>query len=59
VNASNNADNLIIKLNLLLKELVGEGDKIGNVKLITEYIVDFYDHYLNCTPFKSGLFFQF
>ena len=44
-----------VKFNEKLKELVGEGDKYGNVKLINEYIVDFYNHYLNSVPFKSGL----
>ena len=45
-----------VKFNERLNELVGEGDKYGNVKLINEYIVDFYNHYLNKAPFKSGLF---
>jgi hypothetical protein len=45
-----------VKFNERLKELVGEGEKYGNVKLINEYIVDFYNHYLNNAPFTSGLF---
>jgi len=45
-----------VKFNEKLKDLVGEGDKYGNIKLINEYIVDFYNRYLNCIPFKSGLF---
>lgn len=45
-----------VKFNEKLKDLVGEGDKYGNVKLINEYIVDFYNHYLNNVPFQSGLF---
>jgi Platelet-activating factor acetylhydrolase, isoform II len=45
-----------VKFNDKLKDLVGEGDKYENVKLINEYLVDFYNHYLNNTPFKSGLF---
>jgi len=45
-----------VKFNEKLNELVGEGDKYGNVKLINEYIVDFYNHYLNGIPLKPGLF---
>lgn len=45
-----------VKFNDKLKELVGEGDKYENVKLINEYLVDFYAHYLDNAPFTSGLF---
>jgi hypothetical protein len=45
-----------VKFNEKLKELVGEGEKYENVKLINEYIIDFYNHYLNKVPFRSGLF---
>lgn len=45
-----------VKFNERLKELVGEGDKYENVKLINEYIIDFYNHYLSNVQFKSGLF---
>jgi hypothetical protein len=45
-----------VKFNEKLKELVGEGEKYENVKLINEYIIDFYSHYLNKVPFQSGLF---
>ena len=45
-----------VKVNEKLKGLVGEGDKYGNVMLINEYIVDFYNQYLNSIPCKSGLF---
>src|SRR5215203_5846999 len=45
-----------VKFNEKLKDLVGEGDKHANVMLINEYIVDFYNQYLNSIPFKSGLF---
>jgi hypothetical protein len=45
-----------VKFNEKLKELVGEGDKYGNVMLINKYIVDFYNQYLNSIPCESGLF---
>ena len=45
-----------VKFSDKLKELVGEGDKYGNINLINEYLVDFYNHHLNNAPFSSGLF---
>jgi hypothetical protein len=45
-----------VAINEKLNSLVGEGDKYGNVKLINEYLIDFYNHYLNKAPFQSGLF---
>lgn len=45
-----------VEFNEKLRSLVGEGEKYENVKLINEYIVDFYNHYLNKVPFQSGLF---
>lgn len=45
-----------VQFNERLRSLVGEGDKYGNIKLINEYIIDFYNHYLNKVPFQSGLF---
>ena len=48
-----------VKINERMKALVGEGDNKENVKLINEYIVDFYNHYLkqaafNSTPFHTN-----
>ena len=45
-----------VKINERMKALVGEGDNKANVKLINEYIVDFYNHYLKQAPFKSTQF---
>ena len=45
-----------VEFNEKLRSLVGEGEKYHNVKLINEYIVDFYNHYLNNVPFQTGLF---
>jgi len=39
-----------------MKALVGEGDNKENVKLINEYIVDFYNHYLKQASFNSTQF---
>ena len=39
-----------------MKALIGEGDNNENVKLINEYIIDFYNHYLKEAPFKSAQF---
>ena len=45
-----------VKINEKMKSLIGEGDNKVNVKLINEYIIDFYDHYLKQVPFKSAQF---
>lgn len=45
-----------VKINERMKALVGEGDNKANVKLINEYIVDFYNHYLKQAPFNSTQF---
>jgi predicted dienelactone hydrolase len=45
-----------VKMNERMKTLVGEGDNQVNVKLINEYIVDFYDHYLKGAAFNSTTF---
>ncbi len=45
-----------VKINERMKALVGEGDNKENVKLINEYIVDFYNHYLKQASFNSTQF---
>ena len=45
-----------VKINEKLISLVGKGDNNENVRLINEYLVDFYNHYLSGIPFQSGLF---
>ncbi|MEI9944632.1 MAG: hypothetical protein WDN26_10485 [Chitinophagaceae bacterium] len=44
-----------VKINEKMKALVGEGDNTKNITLINNYIIDFYNHYLNGTPFTQGL----
>lgn len=42
--------------NKKMRELIGPGNIMENVKLINGYIIEFYDHYLNQVPFKPGKF---
>lgn len=42
--------------NKKLRELIGPGDGMVNVKLINEYIIDFFDHYLKQIPLNSKQF---
>jgi hypothetical protein len=45
-----------VEANKKMRELIGPGISINNVHLINEYLVDFYNHYLNQLPFSSGRF---
>ncbi|MCX6204775.1 MAG: hypothetical protein NTZ19_00800 [Bacteroidetes bacterium] len=45
-----------VKINEKLKSLVGEGDNKVNVKLINEYMIEFYNYYLKQIPFNTNKF---
>jgi len=42
--------------NKKMKELIGDGNKIDNVRLINSYLVDFYNHHMNDQPFQLNQF---
>ena len=45
-----------VKINERLKSLVGDGDNKANVKIINDYIIEFYNFYLKQIPFSSTKF---
>jgi hypothetical protein len=45
-----------VETNKKMRELIGPGNSMENVQLINEYLVDFYNHYLNNLPFEKKAF---